>query len=291
MRMFSRFLQSSPTADDLNLPRPTTAAQPTPILPRKQGPPAFLSIPLELRLDIYDLCFVQNVHDPKKHTRKELLDIKRAYLECFHDYSLLLVNHQIHHESKDIAYAAQRSQLSLTHQTYFLSQTSWHYKLSFPKWRWELERKCLWRPSCSSPKALAKLRLPKLGLAIREPIDTFIQINGQLSIFKSFFRELVHHLRTKNVTQSIEVYLQGHDRDILGSVFMATDDFRTSSCATRLPELCDIVYLCNVSHFSNHIHDFPRRLNIKGQMQHWWDAPGFAGRRYPHEFIPALSPY
>lgn len=159
---------------------PTAAAEIPPMVSIEEKPSALLSIPLEVRLDIYDLCFFQDVCD-RAYTRKDTWKIEDSNPEYFRELDLLIVNRQIYHEARDIAYAAQHHLMARTHQTYYVCQTGRRSRSKSPKWKWEIES-IHWQPSCRSAKTLAKLRLPKLGLAICEPVGN--RIDEQLSVLK-----------------------------------------------------------------------------------------------------------
>lgn len=215
--------------------------------------PPFLSLPLEIRLQIYSLCFFQDVQKYSTRTRNVLSEDcwKGDYPNKFHEFDLLLVNHQIHNEAATLAYSAQRQHLIQSHQTYYLSPTQLNTKRS-KKWTWELESQWVWQPSCRSVKALAALRLPKLGLAFRDPYRKGRKLNlitdDQADALKTFFRSLVYHLRQENVTESIDIYFQehnpGHNPGSLQCIFGATQDLLVSRCFTRSRETqYEVIYL------------------------------------------------
>lgn len=226
-----RHQQDSVAAASPTPPLPAATAELSPIMPIRKDSSPFLSIPVEIRLEIYDLCFFRDVHRHPQCTRQWVQGNEVAFPENLHnfnllqlnhqiyhkDFNLLLLNHQIYHEAKDIAYAAQRQQLIRTHRIYHVCPTSQHNNSKLSKWVWDLESQFHWQPSCRSAKALAQLRLPKLGLAIRVPVGDNIRdqlsIREQLSALEAFFRSLVYHLRDENVTESIEIYLQPQLRE------------------------------------------------------------------------------
>ena len=217
--------------------------------------PPFLSLPLEIRLQIYNLCFFQDIQKYSTRTCNILSKDcwKGDYPDKFHEFDLLLVNHRIHNEAAAIAYSAQRHHLIQSHQTYYLSPTQLNTKRS-KKSTWELESQWVWQPSCRSAKALAALRLPKLGLAFRDPYragvysTTYPKKNliteDQVDALKAFFRSLVYHLRQENVTESIEIYLEGHNPGFLRCIFGASRDLQVSRCFARSRETqYEVVYL------------------------------------------------
>lgn len=195
----------------------------SPMISLHKQTPAFLSTPLEIRLQIYNLCFFQDIQQYSTHTRKTLSEDcwEGDYPNEFREFDLLLVNRQIHYEAATLAYAAQRHQLIQSHQTYYLSPTQLNHKSS-KNWSWELESQWVWQPSCRSAKALAALRLPKLILAC-DPYRTGFSATDipkknlvtedQVDALNTFFRSLVYHVRQENATKSIEIHLEGYDHE------------------------------------------------------------------------------
>lgn len=241
--------------------------------------PPFLSVPLEIRLQIYNLCFFQDVQKYSTRTRNILSGDRRKgeYPNKFHEFGLLLVNHQIYNEAADLAYAAQRHQLIRSHQTYYLSPTPVNPKRS-KEWTWELESQWVWQPSCRSAKALAALRLPKLGLAFRDPYREGVHseygpkknliTEDQVDALKTFFRSLVYHLRRENVKQSIDIYLEGHNDEFLRCIFDASQDWLVSRCFFRSRGTqCKIVYLSDDRDFVRYGQGI---LSLTGRKARMW---------------------
>ena len=106
-------LSAMDTIEHALLYTPAPLAQPT--------PPFSLKIPAEIRLNIYDYCFFQDVYDGTSR-RRDFHKFQQLNPEKFRHFDLLLTNHQIHNEARDIAYAAQRIQLAKSHQTCYLGQ-------------------------------------------------------------------------------------------------------------------------------------------------------------------------
>lgn len=251
-----------------------------PTIPLHKHTPPFLSVPLEIRLQIYNLCFFEDVKKYSTRTRKILSGDhwKGDYPNKFHEFDLLLVTHQIHYEAATLAYGAQRHHLIQSHQTYYLSPTQLTPKRS-KKCTWELESQWVWQPSCRSAKALAALRLPKLGLAFRDPYragvysTTYPKKNliteDQVDALKAFFRSLVYHLRQENVTESIDIYLEGHNPDFLRCIFGASRDLLVSRCFTRSRETqYEVIYLSDDEKFVGYGEGILRIMGGKARMWH-----------------------
>ena len=265
---------------DVELP-PTISLHkhiPPTIALHKRVPP-FLSLPLEIRLQIYNLCFFQDVRKYSTRTRNISSGDcwKGDSPNKFPEFDLLLVNHQIHNEAATIAYSAQHDQLIQSHQTYYLSPPQLNPKRS-KKSTWELESQWVWQPSCRSVKGLAALRLPKLGLAFCDPYRAGVYstihpkknliTEDQVDALKAFFRSLVYHLRQENVTESIYIYLEGHSTDFLRGIFEASQDLLVSRCFRRSRETqCEVVYLSNDIYFVGYGE---HRLRIMGGKARMW---------------------
>lgn len=261
---------TTPEQGDFELP---------PTIPLHKHIPPFLSLPLKIRLQIYNLCFFQDVQKYSTRTRTILSGDcwKGDYPNKFHEFDLLLVNHQIHNEAAALAYGAQRHQLVQSHQTYYLSPTQLNPKRSKP-WTWELESQWVWQPSCRSAKALAALRLPKLGLAFRDPYRKGVYSTStpkknlitedQVDALKTFFRSLVYHLRRENVTESIDVYLEGYNPEFLRCIFGASQVLLVSRCFTRSRETqYEVIYLSDDIRFVDYGQGI---LGIKGGKASMW---------------------
>ena len=293
-------MQNSTISPNLHLQEQDDVKIPPMISLHKQAP-AFLSTPLEIRLQIYNLCFFQDIQKYSTRTRKTVSGDcwKGGYRNKFREFDLLLVNHQIHDEAASLAYTAQRHQLIQSHQTYYLTPTQINHKPS-KKWTWELESQWVWQPSCRSAKALAALRLPKLGLAFRDPQRTGVYATctpkenlvteEQVDALKTFFRSLVYHVRQENATKSIDIHLEGHNHDLLNCVFRASEDLLESRCFIRSRGTqYELTFISDNLPFVVHGRAMMRNMGAKARMLHPMEAPEGVGRRMPEDSISGFS--
>lgn len=201
--------------------------------------------------------------------------------KLFQQFNLLFVNRQIHSEARAIAYAAQHCFLIREHQTYYLCEPEGYTK------KWTLKTQSHLQPSCRSAKALAQLRLPKLALAICEPVNRKMCFSERLALLKDFLGTLVGQLDyDMNVyaPDSLEVYLGGHSPSGIDSLEDATEVLRTARFLQNTQKPVEIVYLCCNRTLAIETDHYFVQTGKKARMYHWQDAPNGIGKRYPEDF-------
>lgn len=240
-------------------------------------PVSIFSLPVEIRLDIYKLCFFVNVYEAPLPLSCSNTWLRRTRPDCWlRQLDLLLTNRQIYHEAKEIAYAAQHSQLSMYHQTYFLWQTRRRAKSKSPTWKWEVEKDLFWQPSCRNSAALAALRLPKVGLAVCAIHDD--RVKEQLHALKLFCQELYNAFISQNVTESLEFYFQGMDKHKMVKVVEAM-------CPLwEMHKRCEVIFIIHDEVVVGVMEEHFRDEKIGAKVYCLLNAPREVRMRYPREF-------
>ncbi len=148
---------------------------------KSSGPLTFLSLPGELRNQIYNLYFAQDMYDSSvgwEGSNRWLITKRPTFFE------VLRVNRQIYKEARSIAKREYERQLRLRRQFYTLSTEQ-----SKPVRKWELWPSHEWTPRCRNLSAFAKLQLPIIYIEL----DVFNndRIKERLHRLRAFFSEMV----------------------------------------------------------------------------------------------------
>ena len=110
-------------------------------------------------------------------------------------------------------------------------------------------------------------------------------LEDQIDALGAFFRSLVYHLRQKNATESIDIYLEGHDFEFLRRICGASEELFISRCFTRSRETqYEITYISDDPQFVAYGEYIARNLGGKARIK----APEEVGRRFPADLSSRL---
>ena len=205
---------------------------------------SLLSIPIEVRLMIYELSVGDIYSEPKFNNDHCYSRRNNARREAFDVYfNVLLVNKQLNGEARHIFYQHHLRQLRQSRQIYYICQTSKPATTALgtpvapspSEWKWQLGIHSLWTSNCSSIKALADLQLPELGLALWHPQHSHPskhserQSTEQLAALKIFAEELATTLKGNSPRTRITIHIDKQARRSPGqAIFHALAPLRAS---------------------------------------------------------------
>lgn len=164
---------------------------------RFSEPVTFLSLPGELRNQIYNLYFARDMYDSGIGWERRNRHLTKKRLTYF---EILLASHQIYEEALSIAKYEYTRQLRLRRQRYWIPTEK-----GTSARKWELWSCLDWTPKCRDVFALAKLELPAIHCDMS--ITSYDHLKERLHRLRTFFVAMVEALQGHGATNDIEIYL------------------------------------------------------------------------------------
>ena len=221
--------------------------------PKSLEPITFLSLPGELRNQIYTLYFAeQDIYDRKigwSRSNCHLNNPRPTYFE------IPLANRQIYKEARSIAWHEYMLQLRPHRQLYRIpldnprSTRKWEIS---PNW-YDYER----RPKCRNIFVLAKLQFPSIGLVISMYGDS--RLKEQLHRLRPFFLDMLEAFEKHGTPQSLGVHIPRLGEQYWKLLFCAMEPLG------RLQNGCDLMLLANNQEFiaAFKFYQEPRKLSFE----------------------------
>lgn len=218
------------------------------------GPFAFLSLPGEIRNQIYTLYFTQDIYDWNLGLAIYNDDLEYELPTYF---EILLVSRRIYNEARSMAKYEYTRQLQHRPQLYKIPMCV--SDTLEPTQEWELLPCDDRAPRCRNMSAFMKLRLPEIGLYMGNREDE--RIEERLQKVRTFFVEMVKALQEQGATKSIQVNLPDYDfaEKHWEQLFQVVEPL------TQLRETCDILLLAWQPNFVHAFlsYEIPRKWKLQ----------------------------